>query len=475
MKRRGLAAQAALAMAAVVAVALVLTGVVALQLIGGAAERQALNNLGRQAQIISGFVATPDQLTSPARLLGPRLRLTKQGISLVTYSADGTPHGAPARPLSAADRAALLRGEELRGVRRRVGGSGERLLVAGQPVAAGGAVVLLQPASVASGVSADARRRIVAALLAGLLGATAAGFLLSRRLARPLQQAAAAANDLAGGRRDVRLAAAGPAEVAGLAAALNTLAEALTASEGRQREFLLSVSHELRTPLTAVKGLAEALADGVVPPTDVPATGTTMLAESARLERLVSDLLELARLSATDFRLEFGPVDLGQLVADAARVWRARAAATGVVLALELPDAPVVAQADPTRLRQILDGLAENALRATPIGRPLVFAVRAEAQYAVLEIRDGGPGLTDDDLAVAFERSALYDRYRGTRRVGTGVGLALIAGLAGRMGGRAEAGHAGEGGARFAVWLPAAGANGVKLGPAVDASRPSSL
>jgi len=72
----------------------------------------------------------------------------------------------------------------------------------------------------------------------------------------------------------------------------------------------------------------------------------------------------------------------------------------------------------------------------------------------LIEVRDGGPGLTDDDLAVAFQRAALYERYRGVRRVGTGFGLALVHGLASRLGGTATAGRAPEGGARFSVLLP---------------------
>ena len=94
----------------------------------------------------------------------------------------------------------------------------------------------------------------------------------------------------------VRLPVEGPAEVAELSEALNHLSDALATSEGRERAFLLSVSHELRTPLTAVRGYAEALSDGVVPSEDVSRTGATMLAESERLDRLVSDLLDLARL-----------------------------------------------------------------------------------------------------------------------------------------------------------------------------------
>jgi two-component system, OmpR family, sensor kinase len=252
----------------------------------------------------------------------------------------------------------------------------------------------------------------------------------------------------------------GPAEVAEVTDALNALGGALATSEQRQREFLLSVSHELRTPLTAIRGFAEALADGVVEPGDVPATGGTLVAEAERLDRLVSDLLDLARLGAQDFRVEPRETDVVELVSAAAEVWRQRCAAEGVHFDVELPaDAATVPAVvtDPARVRQIIDGLAENALRVTPAGSPIVFAVRRseKADAAMVEVRDGGPGLTDDDLAVAFERSVLYERYRGVRRVGTGLGLALVAGLAARLGASVSAGHAPEGGAAFRLQIPA--------------------
>ena len=98
---------------------------------------------------------------------------------------------------------------------------------------------------------------------------------------------------------------------------------------------------------------------------------------------------------------------------------------------------------DAQRLRQALDGLLENALRVTPQGAPIVVAAHTEpGGVAVLEVRDGGPGLTDDDLTVAFERSALYERYRGIRQVGTGLGLAIVHRIVERLGGTVEAGHA---------------------------------
>jgi two-component system sensor histidine kinase BaeS len=168
----------------------------------------------------------------------------------------------------------------------------------------------------------------------------------------------------------------------------------------------------------------------------------------------VEDLLALARLEADDFPLEVVQVDLSSLVRTAAQSWRPRCAAVGAVLDLDVPPDPVPVRTDPGRVRQVLDGLVENALRVVPRGAPVVLAVTSTPTDGVLEIRDGGPGLTDDDLAIAFDRGALHGRYKGVRGVGSGLGLALSYRLVVRLGGRIEAGHALEGGARFTVRLP---------------------
>jgi two-component system sensor histidine kinase BaeS len=250
------------------------------------------------------------------------------------------------------------------------------------------------------------------------------------------------------------LPADGPAEVVEVSEAINALAGALRHSEARQREFLLSVSHDLRTPLTAISGYAESLAEGVVPPEETAQVGGVVLGEARRLERLVGDLLDLARLGAQDLRMQFAPVDLVPLVHDTARVWADRATAAGLELRVDTPAGPVSTRTDASRLRQALDGLFDNALRVTPAGAPIVLAARAEPGAAVVEVRDGGPGLQDADLPVAFEQGVLYERYRGIRQVGTGLGLAIVHALVARLGGNVEAGHALEGGARFTIRLP---------------------
>jgi two-component system, OmpR family, sensor kinase len=190
----------------------------------------------------------------------------------------------------------------------------------------------------------------------------------------------------------------------------------------------------------------------------VPAAGATIVRGADRLERLVSDLMELARLEADDFTVDVTDVDVTALVGEAGQVWGLHGREAGVELRIEAPQRPVPVRADPRRLRQVLDGLADNALRVTPPGSPLVLAAH---DGGVLQVRDGGPGLSDEDYAVVFERGVLHDRYRGHRRIGSGgVGLALAHGLVTRMGGTITATRAPEGGVAFTVTLPGRGAPG---------------
>jgi two-component system sensor histidine kinase BaeS len=136
------------------------------------------------------------------------------------------------------------------------------------------------------------------------------------------------------------------------------------------------------------------------------------------------------------------------VVQEASDVWQTRCSREGVNFLLELPEKPVFITSDIGRIRQIIDNLMENALRVTPAGQPIVLALSIDA---VIEVRDGGPGLSGDDVDVAFEPGELYERYRAVRKVGTGFGLALVGRLASRLGATASAGTAPEGGASFRI------------------------
>jgi signal transduction histidine kinase len=455
--RRGTLAQhISLLACAIAVITALLAGALSIGLITRSNTDNARRTLSRLADAAE---TTADRGARPevSQLRAIRI-LEALKVQSVTVSADGQLVGASALGRASITRAEIgrLLGGGAVSTQRTVGD--QRVLIEGRPTRVGG-IVLLQRRADATAFGDAVIRRVLIALLIGVVLAIVLGVQVAQRISGPLRRTAEAAHGLAEGRRDVAVTPEGPAEVAEVGAAVNTLASALSHSEARQREFLLSVSHDLRTPLTAITGYAESLANEVVPSEQAPAVGAIMLTEAQRLNRLVADLLDLARLGAQELRIDLATVDLTEVARGAAQVWFDRCRDAGVVFRLEAPGRPIWCHTDPSRVRQILDGLFENALRVTPSGAPIILSVRAEAELrtVLLEVRDGGPGLTDADLAVAFERSVLYERYRGVRQVGTGLGLAIVDGLTRRLGGTVEAGHSAEGGARFIVRLPAAG------------------
>ena len=454
--RGTLAVRISLLASAIAVITALVSGALAIGLItriNSENARDTLSQLADAAQATTEIGVRPEASQQRARRILGALK-----IQSVTVSADGQLAGATNLGRASITEADITRLLASGAVSKQEMVAGQQVLVEGRPTRVGG-IVLLQRRADAIAQGDAVIGRVWIALLIGVVLAIGLGIVVAQRISRPLRRTALAAEALAQGRRDVAVTPQGPVEVAEVGAAVNTLASALSHSEARQREFLLSVSHELRTPLTAIAGYAESLQDGVVPSDQASAVGAVMLVEAQRLNRIVADLLDLARLGAQEFRIDLADVDLTELAAAAAQVWSDRCRAVGVEFRLEAPAIPVWCHTDPSRLRQILDGLLENALRVTPPGAPIVLSVRTEAelQTVLLEVRDGGPGLTDADLAVAFERSVLYERYRGVRQVGTGLGLAIVDGLTHRLGGTVEAGHSVEEGARFTVRLPAAG------------------
>ncbi|TWE11668.1 HAMP domain-containing sensor histidine kinase [Rudaeicoccus suwonensis] len=433
----------------------VITGLLAAAIAYGLIQREAeartkatLSRLADAAQATTDLGSNPDTAQRRARRL-----LEALDIQFVTISRSGVEQpatGLAARSLTATDKAQLLAGERVSGQRRI---NGRWVLIQGRPTSAG-AIVLAQRRSDAAAAADDAIVRLLWGILIAVVVAVVLGVVFARRLSRPLRTTASVAAAIERGERAAVAPTTGPSEIAEVGAALNSLAGALAGSEQRQRDFLLSVSHDLRTPLTAITGYAESLADGVVPAEETAVVGATMLGESQRLRRMVDDLLDLARLDARELRIDPTDIEATAFGADTARVWAARCAAEGVSFAFRQPPPPIWLRSDPTRIRQILDGLFDNALRVTPVGKSIVLQLDSVEDQVVFEVRDGGPGLSDEDLDVAFERAALYERYRGIRPVGTGLGLAIVHALTTRLGGRVEAGHAPEGGARFTVRLP---------------------
>ncbi|HRW19344.1 MAG TPA: HAMP domain-containing sensor histidine kinase [Dermatophilaceae bacterium] len=310
------------------------------------------------------------------------------------------------------------------------------------------------------------------ALIAGLLGLTAmaaAGLWLVKRNLRPLNQVAQTATrvsqlHLASG--EVALAERVPAaytdprtEVGTVGAALNGLLdhvqEALAArhqSEQRVRQFVADASHELRTPLASIRGYAELTRREREP---VPAGVTHALArvesEAQRMTALVDDLLLLARLDAGR-PLDHGEVDLTELVVHA--VSDAHAASPAHQWRLDLPDEPVLVRGDQARLHQIVANLLANARAHTPAGTVVTAGIAREPGRVRLTVNDNGPGVPESLQPNVFQRFARGDSSRNRAAGSTGLGLSIVAAVAGAHGGSVElTSRAGD--TTFTVVLPA--------------------
>jgi two-component system sensor histidine kinase BaeS len=449
---------------AVVAVCLVLAGAVTIVLTARATREATRRDLVRQAQAVSQGVLSEevDSATRPRALrllqaLKPLLKLNDVEIFFigpqgklhdpVTQQVTTPPPGFTAAQLHLAD---LQAGSTVSGHRGNLvyAAAPARLTTAaGVPFTQ---VVLLtrQPAS---GLRVVGGWFLIAAAIS-LAAAVIAGDRLSRHFTRPLEEAESVTRRIAGGDLQAHVADPGHAvpELASLAASINSMAEALGRSRGLERQFLLSVSHDLRTPLTSIRGYAEAIADGAT--TDHQRAALVIASESRRLERLVRDLLDLAKLDARRFSLDLRRVDLADCARATAEGFEPATADDGLTLEIVTPEeVPVTADAD--RLAQVVANLIENASKFAA-HRIVVGTARAAGDLAVLWVDDDGPGIPAEDLPHVFER--LYTSSRApARQVGSGLGLAIVAELVSAMGGsaRAESPPVGSGGTRMVVTL----------------------
>jgi two-component system sensor histidine kinase BaeS len=392
------------AIGVVVLICVALTIGVGLVLTHRAVKRATLQDLAHQADLIFANQGISGPKNLPP--LPPSFR--RQGE---TFSIDP-------QILSPSARRKLAQGRSVQGTL-----AGDYF--AARPIK-GGTLILLRPQGSLASLSPYVWGLLIAAAAGGVLAALAA-FLLARRISRPVDRIAAAARTLARGTHPEPVPVEGATEIATLAGAFNDLAAQLQRAQEAERNFLLSVSHELKTPLTAIRGYAEAVEDGAVDPREAAAT---VASEARRLERLVRDLLDLARMNRTDFSVLNTEIDLAEVADDAVRRYEQQAESFGVDLRA-IAEAPAPAIADADRVLQVVSNLVENALRLTPAGGE----VRVVAEPGVLRVEDTGPGLAEVDTDRAFERFYLHERYGLQRQVGTGLGLAIVKELTLAMGG----------------------------------------
>ena len=220
-----------------------------------------------------------------------------------------------------------------------------------------------------------------------------------------------------------------------------------------RRDFVANVSHELRTPLTAIRGYVEALLDEPGEAEETQKFLEIIARHTTRMERLVKDLLRLARLDARQEALEMARCDVRQIFSGVIADLSPNIEAKGQRVDINVfPDAAQV-DGDPAKLHDIVRNLVENAVNYSPDGADVTLgAARVNGRYTIT-VADSGPGIPQEDLARVFERFYRVDKSR-SRPGGTGLGLAIVKHLVELHGGEARAENAPKGGAVFTVALP---------------------
>jgi two-component system OmpR family sensor kinase len=293
-------------------------------------------------------------------------------------------------------------------------------------------------------------QRLALAFIGGIVVAGALALYLSRRITGPLLGLSRAADDVAEGRYDVDVPRVpGRDEIAHLAERFDDMATRLRETEELERNFLMSVSHELRTPLTAIRGHVEALREGVVEDPELAADSLDVIAaEAERLERLVGDVLDLAKLDAHRFTVLTEEVDMKRLLDRAYAAFGGEARRREIDYRQDVRARPVITS-DGDRVLQIISNLLSNAFRWTPDGGRIELSLSADNGAVSVAVEDSGPGISAD------ERDRIFRPFWSRDGGGTGLGLAIANELAAALGGRLNVESEPGRGSRFELKLPA--------------------
>jgi two-component system OmpR family sensor kinase len=292
--------------------------------------------------------------------------------------------------------------------------------------------------------------RLAIASLGGFLVAGLLGWYLSRRITRPVLALSKATDEISRGRYEVGLdTVRGGGEIGHLSGRFREMAARLSEAEQQERNFLMSVSHELRTPLTAIRGHVEALREGVAEDPAVRAASLDMIAkENARLERLVGDVLDLAKLEAQRFTVLREEVDMGRLCDQAYAAFGEEARRRGIDYDKHFEARPTIVS-DGDRVLQIISNLLSNAFRWTPNGGRVELGLVAANGRIAVAVDDSGPGIAPE------EQDRIFRPFWSRDDSGTGLGLAIAHELALALGGNIEVESARGRGSRFELVLPA--------------------
>jgi signal transduction histidine kinase len=311
---------------------------------------------------------------------------------------------------------------------------GNRITVISVGIAAGTALFIYIYV-VAIGGAGSGLSEVKAEILAGggmaVIVAAAIGIYYARVASYNIRRLQDAARKVADGNFETPIPISAAGQLGQLARTFNEMQRRLSELDSARKQFIANASHELRTPIFSLGGFIELLEEEDPSPEERAEFIRTMREQITRLTKLTTDLLDLSQLDAGAVAMKNSSVDLGSLAREVAREFGPRADRRGSRLELRTPDLPVVASADPDRVRQVIRILLDNALTHTPEGTKVTVTTYSVNRRAELTVSDDGPGIPRRVHSRIFERF-----YTADSAGGSGLGLAIARELAQRMDGR---------------------------------------
>lgn len=444
-----------IALLGIAVVSLLLAGMVTLALVRRADRQATREALEREATVLAELVeAAPfdGRIISP-RLIGAAETLRRNDVAVLLLS-DRVYLGEFPDQVVPTDLHPLAEGTA-RTVSGVKGSTAWAAAVGERPGRLSTAVVVTDDADQFLGTVL--RWLAVSAALSLALGVVVAT-VLSRRIVLPIGRARDATRLIADGDLSARVPVSQRKqdEISDLSASINDMAASLERFRNVERQLLMSISHDLRTPLTSIRGYSEAIAAGTAD--DEQRAVEVIVSEAVRLERLIGDLLDLARLEARELSLEHRRVAVDTVVNEVCAGFAQRAAEQGVDLRIGSGDETggqlVIAWCDPGRLAQVVANLVQNALKFAESAVQVDY--RSDQSWTTVAVADDGPGISEEDRPHVFERFYVARHAPQPSEAGSGLGLAIVSELVEAMGGAVSVAARHPAGTQFTVKLPAA-------------------
>lgn len=269
-------------------------------------------------------------------------------------------------------------------------------------------------------------REVLMPLLISVAFAFALAFVLSRYIVRPVKDISIGATELSRGNLDWRVKPTTNDEIGELAASFNKMAEELKIQDGLRNTFIANVSHELRTPLASVQGFIQGMLDRAIEESDRDKYLEIVLAETKRMNMLISDLLSLAKIESGKFPMEYSEFDINELLRRCILMFEQRIEEKNLEVSLGIGENKLYVWADEDRISQVITNLVDNAVKFTLDGGKISVWTRLEGNKVHINISDTGVGIPAEDQPFIFERFFKVDKSHSKATPGTGIGLSIV-------------------------------------------------